>query len=178
MFGCCACCLCLQVIDPLIAHTMELVSADSDRLSNHGCDRTYSNFHNLVTINLPRLITYVVANEEDLQEEAVALYQKVCGLWLRGWAGVRHSGQRTDRISAVQSIGSDKESHRTSQQMVGRSHARYHVSATPAPQHAPTSVIWWATALQHKAPKESLTMCAHVARGPVVCSCASSCAPL
>lgn len=79
MFGCCACCLCLQVIDPLIAHTMELVSADSDRLSNHGCDRTYSNFHNLVTINLPRLITYVVANEEDLQEEAVALYQKVCG---------------------------------------------------------------------------------------------------
>lgn len=58
---------------------MELVSADSDRLSNHGCDRTYSNFHNLVTINLPRLITYVVANEEDLQEEAVALYQKVCG---------------------------------------------------------------------------------------------------
>jgi hypothetical protein len=123
----CACFLCLQVIDPLIAHTMELVSADSDRLSNHGCDRTYSNFHALVTINLPRLICYVVANEEDLQEEAVALYQKVCG-YGSGCVGVRHSGQR------IGSVLCDEEAHCMSQQMAGM--ARYHVNATIRIQHA------------------------------------------
>lgn len=68
---------CLQVIDPLMAHTMELVAADSDRLSNHGSDRTYANFHALVCINLPRLIQYVIGDDEDLESEALSRYQQV-----------------------------------------------------------------------------------------------------
>lgn len=70
---------CLQVIDTLMAHTMELVAADSDRLSNHGNDRTYGNFHALVCINLPRLVQYVIGDDEDLESEALSRYQQVRG---------------------------------------------------------------------------------------------------
>lgn len=58
--------MCQQVIGPVSAHVLELVVTGSDRLADHGNDRTFNIFHALVNINLQRLITYACNSDEML----------------------------------------------------------------------------------------------------------------
>lgn len=62
----CAWFVCLQVIEPVSSHVLELVSTGSDRLADYGSDRTYNIFQCLANINLPRVIQYACSAEEAL----------------------------------------------------------------------------------------------------------------
>jgi hypothetical protein len=56
-------------------HTFDLISTDSNRLSNYGEDRTYSAFKYLLNVNLHRLVEFCLDNQPEEQEER---YAQVC----------------------------------------------------------------------------------------------------
>jgi hypothetical protein len=55
-----------QAMPPVLDHVQELIAADSDRLSDHGNDRTFQNFGFLLTINLPRIVEHMAGDHTDL----------------------------------------------------------------------------------------------------------------
>lgn len=50
----------------MAAHVLDLVTSDSDRLADHGNDRTYNIFHCLANVNLSRVITFGCDPDEAL----------------------------------------------------------------------------------------------------------------
>lgn len=53
-------------------HTFELISTDSDRLSNYGEDRTYMAYKYLLNTNLPRLVEFCLDHRPEEQEQREA----------------------------------------------------------------------------------------------------------
>jgi hypothetical protein len=79
-----ACSLCLQVLDPLTEHLLQLLANNDERLADYGADRTYNIFRCLVNINLPRIIQYCVPDEEQAERSAkVGVYRYLIGFFTR-----------------------------------------------------------------------------------------------
>lgn len=67
----------MQIVVPVMQHVSQLVQGGSERLSDHGSDRTYSIFQCLANTNLPRII----AHGPDPQ--AMLLQVNVFLVWFR-----------------------------------------------------------------------------------------------
>lgn len=70
--------LCLQVLDPITEHLLQLVASNDERLADYGTDRTYNIFRCLVNTNLTRIIQYCVPDEEKLERYAKVTAGLVC----------------------------------------------------------------------------------------------------
>lgn len=73
----------MQAVSPVLDHVQELIERDDERLTDHGNDRSHSNYNCLLNTNLPRIITRMGHNAAPLLQRVRV---RACCVWAGGCA--------------------------------------------------------------------------------------------